>query len=319
MQNKQPEWARMTLAIAAIFHVLWGLLAVVYPSFVFRLTGTPLPEPLLYWQALGICSLALAVGLSVAAREPARHWPIVLMALVFALLNTIGAGMAYLQGSLPLSFGALLLLHDIIWIGPFAWILVEAHHLVTDRQRRSSPEVRRLSLRIRTSEGVSLEEMSRRSPTMLVFLRHFRCPFCREALTELAALRAEIEKSGTRIAFVHMRGDAEARDLFSKYGLGDLPRISDPSCVLYRAFGLAKGSFGQVFGIKAWLRGFKTGILQGHGIGGWFDDLFQMPGVFLLFHGEVLNSYLHQSIADRPDYLRILEPHCVDDVGLSVQ
>lgn len=319
MQNKHSEWARTTLAVAATFHFLWGLLAIVYPAFVFRLTGTPLPEPLLYWQALGVGSLALAVGLGVAAREPARHWPVVLMALVFALLDTLGAGLAYFQGDLPLSFGALLLLHDVIWIGPFAWILAEAHHLASARQRHASPEVRRLALRTRTSEDISIDEMSRRSPTMLVFLRHFHCPFCREALTELAALRPEIEKSGTRIAFVHMSGDAEALTFFSKYALGDLPRISDPSCVLYRAFGLPKGSLGQVFGLKAWLRGFKAGILQGHGVGGWFDDLFQMPGVFLLFHGEVLNSYLHHSIADRPDYLQILEPNFVDDPGFGVQ
>jgi hypothetical protein len=31
-----------------------------------------------------------------------------------------------------------------------------------------------------------------------------------------------------------------------------------------------------------------------------------MPGVFLLFHGETLKSYRHQSAADRPDYLAMV-------------
>jgi hypothetical protein len=29
-----------------------------------------------------------------------------------------------------------------------------------------------------------------------------------------------------------------------------------------------------------------------------------MPGVFLLCQGEVVRSYRHQSVADRPDYVR---------------
>lgn len=317
MRHKQSEWARMAMAVAAIFHLLWGGLSLIFPSFVLRLTGTPVPDPILYWQALGLCSVALAVGIGVAAREPSRHWPMVLMALVFHVLLGAGSVVSILQGALPPAFGWVTLLHDGIWIGPFAWVLAEAHALASGRKRHVSPEVRRMALRTRTSEQISLEEMTRRWPTMLVFLRHFGCPFCREALTELATLRPEIEKTGTRIAFVHMSSDEEAKAFFGKYGLGDLPRISDPGCVLYRAFGLTKGAIGQVFGPKSWLRGFQLSILRGHGLGGWFDDLFQMPGVFLLFHGEVLNSYLHQSIADRPNYIEILEPTFVDDPGVE--
>jgi hypothetical protein len=36
-------------------------------------------------------------------------------------------------------------------------------------------------------------------------------------------------------------------------------------------------------------------------------DGFQMPGIFLLFHGEVLRSYRHQTAADRPDYVDLAE------------
>jgi hypothetical protein len=69
----------------------------------------------------------------------------------------------------------------------------------------------------------------------------------------------------------------------------------------------------QLFGWRVWLRGFQAGIMKGHGVGMLVGDGFQMPGVFLLFHGEVINAYIHQNASDRPDYLKIADP------GVTVQ
>jgi hypothetical protein len=69
---------------------------------------------------------------------------------------------------------------------------------------------------------------------------------------------------------------------------------------------LERGDFTQLFGPKVWLRGFKAGLLGNHGVGAPEGDVAQMPGVFLLFHGETLKSYRHQSAADRPDYLAMV-------------
>ena len=41
-------------------------------------------------------------------------------------------------------------------------------------------------------------------------------------------------------------------------------------------------------------------------LGGADGDVTQMPGVFLVFHGEILKSYRHQSSADRPDYVALV-------------
>lgn len=55
-----------------------------------------------------------------------------------------------------------------------------------------------------------------------------------------------------------------------------------------------------------WLRGFAAAFRGRHGLGGAEGDVAQMPGVFLLFHGETLKAYRHQSAADRPDYLAMV-------------
>jgi hypothetical protein len=36
-------------------------------------------------------------------------------------------------------------------------------------------------------------------------------------------------------------------------------------------------------------------------------DGFQMPGVFLIFKGEVIRSYRHHTAADRPDYINLAD------------
>jgi hypothetical protein len=102
-----------------------------------------------------------------------------------------------------------------------------------------------------------------------------------------------------------MGTDSQARTFFERYGLGDVAQISDPDCILYRSFGLRRGTLSQLFGPRVWRRGFDAGIRAGHGIGRLVGDGFQMPGVFLVFQGRVVRSFRHESAADRPNYVDI--------------
>jgi peroxiredoxin len=164
----------------------------------------------------------------------------------------------------------------------------------------------------RTNKGRALLELSRVDPQhaglFLVFLRHAGCTFCREALHDISKQRSKIEAKGVRIVLVHMTpDDKDAASLFGKYGLGDLQRVSDPYQSLYRAFELNRGSPGQLFGLKCFLRGVPA-ILKGHGVGRLVGDGFQMPGVFLIRDGVVARAFRHASAADRPDYCSIAAP-----------
>jgi hypothetical protein len=103
------------------------------------------------------------------------------------------------------------------------------------------------------------------------------------------------------VAFVHMGSDAQAAAFFGGYGLGDVPRVSDPSASLYRAFGLARGNLGQIAGPAVWLRGLSA-MTKGHLAGAMIGDTFQMPGVFLVSDGQILKAFRHETTADVPDY-----------------
>lgn len=154
--------------------------------------------------------------------------------------------------------------------------------------------------------------LSSEQPIMLVFLRHFGCTFCREALADISKNRTAIEESGVRVVFVHMAEDDIADRYFERYNLEGAVHISDPSCRFYAAFGLVKGNFTQLFGLKSWIRGFQAGVLDGHGVGAQLGDGFQMPGIFIIQEGKVVDSFIHRLASDRPDYVKLSECCAMD-------
>lgn len=161
--------------------------------------------------------------------------------------------------------------------------------------------------RMVANTGETLQEMSCNQPIMLVFLRHFGCTFCREALTDISRRRTEIEETGTRIVFVHMSEQEIAERYFQRYDLESATHISDPTCQYYAAFGLVKNSVTQLFGLQFFIRGFQAAIVDGHIPGPQLGDGFQMPGVFIIQEGKIQESFIHKLAYDRPDYLELIK------------
>lgn len=162
-----------------------------------------------------------------------------------------------------------------------------------------------------TSEGDSIAQLAEEQPVLLVFLRFFGCSFCREAISDIAKKRKNLEEQGFRIVFVHMASDnAIAEKFFKKYKLAPVNHISDPEKRYYAAFGLGKGRPEQLFGLMNWIRGFQAGVIEGHGFSYHSEELgdgFQMPGVFVLHKGEIKNQFVHKHPYDRPDYEEICQ------------
>ena len=158
-----------------------------------------------------------------------------------------------------------------------------------------------------TNFGDTLYDLSHQRMVMLVFLRHFGCTFCREALADIAEQREKIEAAGSKLVFVHMTTDDVAERYFNRYKLEGVTHISDPEREYYASFGLVKGNFNQLFGLQSWIRGFSAGVVSGHGVGPQLGDGFQMPGVFVLRDGEVKNSFIHKLASDRPNYVDLAD------------
>src|SRR5216683_5656397 len=91
-----------------------------------------------------------------------------------------------------------------------------------------------------SQNGQTLASLIAERDVFLVFLRHFGCAFCREAVSDLVERRSAIEAQGTRLAFVHLGSEEKAQWFFKPYGLLDVPRFSDPEGRLYDEFGLVR-------------------------------------------------------------------------------
>lgn len=153
-----------------------------------------------------------------------------------------------------------------------------------------------------TTTGAHLVQLAEASPVLLVFLRHSGCPFCREALSDIARARQSIESSGTKIVLVHMADSAAIDCRLRKYSLQNVERICDAEQSLYRAFGLKRGNAWQLLGPKVVVRGFHAAFFSRHGLGRFTADVAQMPGVFMLDRSGIVRRFRHRSAADRPDY-----------------
>lgn len=160
---------------------------------------------------------------------------------------------------------------------------------------------------MKTNLGRSIAEISDKQPVMVVFLRHFGCTFCREALAEISHKREEIAQTGTHLVFIHMADNDMAEQYFNRYNLEGAEHISDPDCNLYSNFGLVKGKSNQLYGLRVWMRGFQAGIIEGHGMGKLMGDSFQMPGIFLIQNRIIKDQYIHKLPSDKPDYEKLTE------------
>jgi peroxiredoxin len=158
-----------------------------------------------------------------------------------------------------------------------------------------------------TSTGESLAALSEQSPVLLVMLRHEGCPFCRNAMYDIARQRDRIEKVGTHIVLGHMGSAEEFTAFATRYGLAALPAVADPQRTLYRGMGLRRGSLLRLFGPKV-LWAYLKSMVSGHRPGKIKGDSFQMPGAFLLHHGQVIRGHAYRDAGDRPDYVSLATP-----------
>lgn len=170
----------------------------------------------------------------------------------------------------------------------------------------AQPELTTVLQTFRTESGRTLLELADESPILLVFLRHFGCSFCRDALDRVSKIQEKLRARGVRPVFVHLGSPERAKPYFDHYDLADAERVSDPEASLYAnpVFGLRRVHpalhFLQPAVWMGWLRTvFRVGIGMIH------EDAGQMPGVFFLRNGAIVRSFRYRTIADQPDYLKL--------------
>ena len=114
------------LVAAGVYNLAFGVFAIVFPTAMFDLIEMEPPKYPELWQCIGMIVGVYGVGYIIAAFDPARHWPIVLVGFLGKVFGPIGMIWAVSKGTLPLSFGVANIFNDLIWLVPFALVLMHA-------------------------------------------------------------------------------------------------------------------------------------------------------------------------------------------------
>jgi peroxiredoxin len=168
-------------------------------------------------------------------------------------------------------------------------------------------ELVELFSRTKTESGRTLLSLLDEKPMLLVFLRHFGSPTCRETLADVAKARPALDQRGVRPIFVHLATPERARPVFEKFGLGDAERVSDPTTALYQApvFHLLKTTAIPEFFAGGQILKVAQRAIWRYGIGSaGKEDSTQLPGVFFIKDRQIKKAFRHKGMADRPDYTR---------------
>ena len=295
-----PSWMRRVLLAAGLYHMAFGIMAICWPHLWFDWIGAARPNHPILWQGVGLMIGVLGACLLIASKNPIHHWLIVLIGFCKFTLAAVGCGIAHVKFGVPLLSVGLFVIDDLIWWTPFAmilWACIRAHTGVppTRETPLSIPEATRSYM---LSNGLSLKEASDSKVLVLVFLRHFGCTFTRQILRGLEGIQKEADAHGAELVLVHMlQSGRETEYLGERSGV---LRIADPRCELYRAFGLGKGGFLELFGPHVWWRG-TVSIFKGCGLGHLAGDGLQMPGAFVFHDGKILSAQPAHSASDLPD------------------
>ena len=122
MANK--NYHSKVLKLAAIYNLVWGAFIIFFPHALFDFAGLPRMQNYIgIWQCVGMIVGVYGIGYWVAALDPSRHWPIVLVGFLGKIFGPIGFVQAYYQGVFNAKFGLTILSNDLIWWIPFYLIL----------------------------------------------------------------------------------------------------------------------------------------------------------------------------------------------------
>ncbi len=306
-EHECKPWMRQVLALAGVYNLVWGATVIVAPATTLAWLGLDNATYPQIWQCVGMIVGVYGVGYLIASGNPLRHWPITLVGLLGKIFGPLGFLSGVISGELPWSMGYTIITNDLIWWIPFVGILLAAIRAHNNSSAESAASLRDVIDGVRSHRGLTMRQLSRRGPVLLVFLRHSGCTFCRQSLGLLAEQRSKIEQRGMQLAIVHMSDLMGATQLLNQYDLGDVHRFSDPNCDVYRAFGLQRGSIWQLLGPKVLWLGFRALLIEGYGIGPMVGDGFRLPGAFVLHQGQVVAAYRAAHSADNPDYAELVE------------
>lgn len=135
--------------------------------------------------------------------------------------------------------------------------------------------------------------------TLFVFLRHFGCIFCREAIADIRAAK-EADPDYPDVLFFFQGSATEGRAFLRRYW-PEARAVADPELELYDAFGVGRATLLEALGPQV-LKANRRAKSKGHSSGPRSGDIWRMPGIFAVESLHIVWSHSPSHAADHPDF-----------------
>ena len=106
---------RLWFYAAAVYNVVWGSAVILFSRLLLGIAGVDAPGAVPLVQVIGMMVGVFAYGYYLLAREPARYYGFIWIALAGKTLGPLGFFYSAATGTLPWTFGWICLFNDVIW------------------------------------------------------------------------------------------------------------------------------------------------------------------------------------------------------------
>jgi len=148
----------------------------------------------------------------------------------------------------------------------------------------------------------SLRDQLVSAETLLVFLRHFGCIFCRELVGDLRKATTEIDNFPDVLFF--FQGTPTEGRAFLRRDWPNARAVADPELEFYERFGVRQASYLEALGPAVFAAG-RRARKKGYEGGSRSGDIWRMPGIFAVDRERVIWSHRPRHAADHPDFSEI--------------
>jgi predicted DCC family thiol-disulfide oxidoreductase YuxK len=284
-------WPQIVLMIAGLYNFLFGAWAIFFPKQYLNFTNINLSaEPL--WQCIGMIVGLYGLGYFIASTNICKYWPLVLIGFLGKIFGPIGFVWHILIGTLDASGLILILFNDLIWLIPFAIILLKVFHLNWKHQNNLFFNEKEVII----NEAYNLLEKHDHQKLIFIFIRHIGCSFSKLLLESLNKEYNALDSNSYKICLISMSNKDKINNYLSEELKDKILFISDPKQYLYQFFKIKRGSIFSVINLNVIKESFKIlrnkschpGFLDGDG--------FQLSGLVLIENYKILKKQIHQTV-----------------------
>ncbi|TGK04744.1 AhpC/TSA family protein [Leptospira semungkisensis] len=166
-------------------------------------------------------------------------------------------------------------------------------------------EVLEYPIKGRRLVGTVLGDNIPQKPSLLIYLRHLGCIFCRETVEDLRLISSEM-RAFPPILFIYPDTPREGEEFFTRFW-PEASAISDPNATLYEGLKIAEGNLIELAGPEVWVSALRA-LAKGNFYGAQGRNILRMPGAFLVLKDRILWSHTYRHIGDEPDWTKL--PGC---------